>query len=62
MWISYSFDKHEFRAGDEMLLSDQSRFIEQAKCAYSHLGKASQKQIKTIEDQGIKQVAVLKSF
>ena len=45
-----------------MLLSDQSRLIEQAKCAYSHLGKASQKQIKTIEDQGIKQVAVLKSF
>ena len=45
-----------------MLLSDQNRLIEQANCAYSPLGKAFQKQIKIIEDQGIKQVEVLKSF
>ena len=32
--------------------SDPSRIIEQAKFTYSPLGKAFQKQIKTIEDQG----------
>ena len=40
--------------------SDQSRVIEQAKSTYSPLGKAFEKQIKTIEDQGIKQVEALK--
>ena len=34
--------------------------IQQAKFTYFSLGKASQKQIKTIEDQGEKQVEVLK--
>ena len=33
------------------LLSDQSRIIEQAKFTYSPLGKALQKQRKTIEEQ-----------
>ena len=36
--------------------SDQSRIIEQAKFTYFPLGKAFEKQIKTIEDEGIKQV------
>ena len=36
-----------------MLLSDQSRIIEQAKFTYSPLGKAFEKQIKAIEYQGI---------
>ena len=40
--------------------SDQSRIIEQAKFTYSPLSKAFKKQIKTIEDQGIKQVEALK--
>ena len=40
--------------------SDQSRIIEQAKFTYSPLSKAFEKQIKTIEDQGIKQVEALK--
>ena len=31
---------------------DQSRVIEQAKFTYSTLGKALEKQLKTIEDQG----------
>ena len=40
--------------------SDQSRIIEQAKFTYSPLGKAFEKQIKTIEDQEIKLVEALK--
>ena len=31
---------------------DQSRLIEQAKCTYSPLGKAFEKQMKTVQDQG----------
>ena len=42
--------------------SDQRRIIEQAKFKYSPLGKAFEKQIKTIEDQEIKQVEVLKTL
>ena len=43
-----------------MLLSDLSRVIDQAKFTYSPLGKTFEKQIKTIEDQGKKQVESLK--
>ena len=39
---------------------DQSRIIEQAKFTYFPLGKAYEKQIKAVEDQGIKQVEALK--
>ena len=42
--------------------SDQSRIIEQAKFTYSPLGKAFGKQVKTIKDQGIKQVQALQSL
>ena len=55
-------DKHEFLAGEEILPSDQSRIIEQAKFTYSPLGKAFEKQIKLIEDQRIKQVEALKGL
>ena len=47
-------DKYEYLTDKETLTSDQSRIIEQAKFTYSPLGKAFQKQIKTIEDQGKK--------
>ena len=40
-----------FLRAEKILLSDQSRIIEQAKYTYSPLGKAFEKQIKTIEDQ-----------
>ena len=40
--------------------SDQNRIIEQARFTYSPLGKAFEKQIKTIEEQGKKQVEALK--
>ena len=39
--------------------SDQSRLIEQAKFTYSPLGKAFEKPIKPIEDQGEKQINAL---
>ena len=38
------------------------KIIEQAKFTYSTLGKAFEKQIKTIEYQGIKQVEALKAL
>ena len=41
---------------------DQSRIIEQDKFTYSPLRKLFEKQIKTIEDQGIKQVEALKAL
>ena len=45
-------DKYEYLTGEEILPSDQSRIIEQAKFIYSALTKAFEKQIKTIEEQG----------
>ena len=47
-------DKFEYLTGEEILPSDQSRIIEQAKFTYSPLGKAFEKQIKAIEEQGKK--------
>ena len=54
--LSGKIDKNEFFTGEKILPSDQSGIIEQAKFTYSSLGKVFEKQIKTIEDQGIKQV------
>ena len=39
-----------------MLPSNQQQIIEQAKFTYSPLGKAFEKQTKTIQDQGKKQI------
>ena len=44
-------DKYEYLIGEEILLSNQQQIIEQAKFTYSPLGKAFEKQTKTIEDQ-----------
>ena len=55
-------DKYEYLTGEEILPSDQKRVIEQAKFAYSPLGKAFEKLTKTIEDQGVKQVEALKAL
>ena len=41
--------------------SSQKQIIEQAKFTYSTLGKAFEKQIKTIEDQGEKQVKAIQN-
>ena len=52
--------KYEYLIGEDILPSNQQQIIEQAKFTYSPLGKAFKKQIKTIEDQGEKQVDALK--
>ena len=44
--------KYEYLNREEILPSNQKQIIEQAKFTYSSLGKAFEKQIKTIEDQG----------
>ena len=49
---SGKIDKYEYLPGEEILTSDQSIIIEQAKFRYSNLEKAFEKQIKTIEEQG----------
>ena len=57
---SGKLDKYEYLTGEEILPSNQQQIIQQAKFNYSPLGKAIEKQRKTIEDQGEKQVDVLK--
>ena len=57
---SEKIDKYEFLTGEEMLPSNQSRIIEQAKFTYSPLGKAFEKQTKTIEEQGKKEIKAIK--
>ena len=49
-------DKYEYLSGEEILPSNQQQTIEQAKFTYSPLGKAFEKQTKTIEDQGKKHI------
>ena len=46
--------KYEYLTSQEILPSDQSRIIEQTKFTYFPLCRAFEKQIKTIEDQGVK--------
>ena len=53
---SGKLDKYEYLTGEEILPSNQQQIIQQAKCSYSPLGKAIEKQRKTIEDQEEKQV------
>ena len=52
-------DKYEYLTGEEILPCNQQQIIEQAKFTYSPLGKAFNKQTKTIEEQGKKQVEAL---
>ena len=54
-------DKYEYLTGEETLPSNQQQIIQQAKFNYSPLGKALEKERKTIEDQGEKQVDALKT-
>ena len=56
---SGKIDKYEYLTGEEILPSHQQQIIEQAKFTYSPLGKAFEKQTKTIEDQGKKQVKAI---
>ena len=54
--------KYEYLTGKDILSSTQQQLIEQTKFTYSPLGKAFDKQIKTIEDQGKKQVDALEKL
>ena len=56
---SGKLDKYEYLTGEEILPSNQQQIIQQAKFNYSSLGKALEKQRKTIEDQGEKQVKAI---
>ena len=51
---SGELDKYEYLTGEEILPSNQQQIIEQTKFTYSPLGKAFERQTKTIEDQGKK--------
>ena len=59
---SGKLDKYEHPTGEEILPSNQQQIIKQAKFNYSPLGKALEKQRKTIEDQREKQVVALESL
>ena len=50
-WSSGKINKYEYLTVEEILPSNQKQIIEQAKFTYSPLGKAFEKQTKTIEDK-----------
>ena len=54
--------KYEYLTGEDILPSNQQQIIEQTKFSYSPLDKAFDKQIKTTEDQGKKQVDALEKL
>ena len=58
---SGKINKNEYFTGEEILPSNQKLIIQQAKFNYSPLGKAFEKQMKTIEDQGEKQVKAIQN-
>ena len=58
--LSGKIHKYEYLTGEDILPSNQQQIIEQARFTYSPSGKAFEKQIKTIEDQGQKQIDALK--
>ena len=59
---SRKIHKYEYLTSEKILPSNQQQIIEQAKFAYSPLGKAFEKQIKTIENQGQKYIQALKKL
>ena len=54
--LSKKIDRYEYLTGEEILLPEQRRVIEQAKFACSPSGKAFEKQTKTIEEQGNEEI------
>ena len=59
---SAKIHKYEYLTVEDILPYNQQQIIEQAKFTYSPSGKAFEKQIKTIEDQGKKQVDALENL
>ena len=58
---SDKIDQYEYLTGEEILPFNQKQIIEQAKFTYSPLGKAFEKQTKTVEDQGEKQIKAIQN-
>ena len=56
---SNKIHKYEYLTGEDILPSNQQRIIDKTKFTYSPLGKAFEKQIKIIEDQGEKQIKAI---
>ena len=56
---SGKIDKYEYVTGEEALPSNQQQIIEQAKSTYSLLGKAFEKQAKTIEESNSKAIKAI---
>ena len=54
--------KYEYLTGEDILPCNQQHIIKQTKVTYSSLGNAFEKQIKTIEDHGEKQINALKDL
>ena len=54
--------KYDYLTGEDILPSTQQQIMEQTKFTYSPLGKAFDKQRKTMEDQGKKQVDALEKL
>ena len=54
--------KYEYLTVEDILPSNQQQIIEQAKFTYSPLGKAFEKQKKTIEGQGQNQIDALENL
>ena len=54
--------KYDYLTGEDILPSNNQQIIEQARFTYSPLGKAFDKQIKTIQDQGKKQFDTLNTL
>ena len=59
--LSSNIAKYEYLTGEEILPFNQKQIVEEAKLIYSPLGKAFEKQKKTMEDQGKKQIDALKT-
>ena len=59
---SGKFNEYEYLTGEELLPSNKQQIIEQAKFEYSPLGKAFEKEVKTIEDQEKKQIEALENL
>ena len=55
-------NKYEYLIEEETLIYNQRQLIEQSKFIYSPLEKAFEKQAKTSEDQGKKQVDILNTL
>ena len=58
---SGKIDKYEYFTGGKILASNQRQIIEQANFAYFPLGKAFEKETKTIEYQGEKQIKAIEN-